>query len=229
MKWAFFVQIILVFFLDFRQDSIYNYTIILKKRELYHDRDEVASMAQKENQRIALTKKLLQEGLLRLLDIKPLENISVTELCRESGINRATFYNHYSSPQELLDDIEARMTVQLKDIIGNPKTAHEIIAHLENVCAFFLDHAQTVLTLHRCHADDEITDALHELNQNFRLYTLSSKYTESMSKESLHLVSVFFYTGCYNILLEWIRRDLPLTPKEIANLMLRLASENFLE
>ena len=62
-------------------------------------------MAQKENQRIALTKKLLQEGLLRLLETKSLDKISVTELCRESGINRATFYNHYNSPQELLTDI----------------------------------------------------------------------------------------------------------------------------
>ena len=58
-------------------------------------------MAQKENQRIALTKKLLQEGLLRLLEVKTLDKISVTELCRESGINRATFYNHYTSPQDL--------------------------------------------------------------------------------------------------------------------------------
>ena len=58
------------------------------------ERDEEATMAQKENQRITLTKKLLQEGLLRLLEVKTLDNISVTELCRESGINRATFYNH---------------------------------------------------------------------------------------------------------------------------------------
>ena len=57
-------------------------------------------MARKENQRITLTKKLLQEGLLRLLETKRLDKISVTELCREAGINRATFYNHYDSLQK---------------------------------------------------------------------------------------------------------------------------------
>ena len=71
-------------------------------------------MAQKENQRIALTKKLLQEGLFRLLETKSLDRISVTELCRESGINRATFYNHYTSPQDLLTDAEKRMTAELQ-------------------------------------------------------------------------------------------------------------------
>ena len=36
---------------------------------------------QKENQRIALTKRLLQEALLRLLEQMPLEKISITQLC----------------------------------------------------------------------------------------------------------------------------------------------------
>ena len=57
-------------------------------------------MPRKENQRIALTRRLLQEGMLRLLAQKKLEDISVTALCKESGINRATFYNHYTSPAQ---------------------------------------------------------------------------------------------------------------------------------
>lgn len=186
-------------------------------------------MAQKENQRIALTKKLLQEGLLRLLEVKPLENISVTELCRESGINRATFYNHYSTPQELLTDLEKRMTNQLKAAIGTPQTAEEIILHTERVCAFFQEHSRTVLTLHRCHSDADLKDALYALNQNFQLYRLKRNYSGSMDPHSLHLVSVFFYLGCYYIMLEWLEQELPLTPKEVADLMIRLASDNFLE
>jgi len=186
-------------------------------------------MAQKENQRIALTKKLLQEGLLRLLETKHLEKISVTELCKEAGINRATFYNHYNSPQELLTDLEKRMTTELKAIIGTPTTADEIILHTEKVCTYFQENARTILTLHRAHSDDDLKDALYALNQNFQLYRLKRNYTGSMDPHSLHLVSVFFYLGCYYIMLEWLERELPLTPKEVADLMIRLASENFLE
>ena len=182
----------------------------------------------KENQRIALTKKLLQEGLLRLLDVKTLDSISVTELCRESGINRATFYNHYNSPQELLTDIENRMTTLLKEIIGGPKNGKELLPMLEQICIFFRDHGQTVMILHNCHSDVEITATLYELNQSFQLYNLSDRYTSTIGKETLHMVSVFFYTGTYNILLEWIRRGCILSPREIAELMLQLASENFL-
>lgn len=56
----------------------------------------------RENQRVVLTKRLLQEGLFRLLEKKELSKISVTELCMESGINRTTFYKHYGCPDNML-------------------------------------------------------------------------------------------------------------------------------
>ena len=58
----------------------------------------------KDDQRIALTKRLLREGLLRLLSKTDLNKISVTQLCIESGINRATFYRHYEEPRDILND-----------------------------------------------------------------------------------------------------------------------------
>ena len=132
-------------------------------------------MAQKENQRIALTKKLLQSGLLRLLEAKSLDSISVTELCRESGINRATFYNHYNSPQDLLCDIEYKMTEELNQIIGSPRTPEEVLERTEAVCNYFHDNASTILILHQCHTDRDINVSLHNLNQNFQLFHLNSR------------------------------------------------------
>ena len=187
-------------------------------------------MAQRENQRIALTKKLLQEGLLRLLAVKPLDSISVTELCRESGINRATFYNHYSSPQELLNDIENRLATQLKQIICNMKTAEDVTHLLDRVCAFFKDNGPTILALNRCNADSRITSTLYDVNLSFQTNHLNnSVYAKYATQDRLHLIAVFFYTGCYNILLEWISKDLPMSTEEVATLMLRLASENLLD
>lgn len=186
-------------------------------------------MAQKENQRIALTKKLLQEGLLRLLENKSLDKISVTELCKESGINRATFYNHYSSPQELLTDIEIRMSAELQQVIGKPQSADDAIRQTEAVCNYFAAHARTILILNRCHADDDIAEILYTLNEKFQALRTKHKFVRGMDQDSIHLVSVFLHTGTYHILLEWLSKGIQKTPKEVAELMIRLAAENFLE
>ena len=189
-------------------------------------------MEKKENQRIQLTKRMLQDGLLQLLQTKPLDDITVTELCRVSGINRATFYNHFTSPLDLLNSIEEKTVEDLTRIIRNPRTPNEVLTHVEEVCEYFFENAKTVLTLHDCHADTQITKALYLINQDFQLYRLNERFTRSApgaQQEVLHLISTFFYTGCYHMLLEWLRNRTPVTPKEIANLMVTLARDNFLE
>lgn len=184
-------------------------------------------MAKKENQRIILTKRLLQEGLLRLLETKDLDKISVTELCRESGINRATFYNHYSSPQDLLADLEARLTEEMGLLIHNPRTQTEIAQQLEAVCAYLQENAHSLIVLARCHADADLADVFNNLNQSFRRQQLTSVRATSLDDDSYHLVSTFLYTGCYHLIREWLVKDIQKTPKEIADLLLSIVSKEF--
>ena len=56
--------------------------------------------------RIKFTKAMLKNAILDLLSKKNIEDITVKELCEKAEINRSTFYLHYDSPQQLLDQIE---------------------------------------------------------------------------------------------------------------------------
>ena len=59
--------------------------------------------------RVNTTKRLLREALLDLLKDKPLAGITVKELCLRAGLNRGTFYAHYSDVYDLMEQIEAEM------------------------------------------------------------------------------------------------------------------------
>ncbi len=63
----------------------------------------------KEDRRVRYTKQAIRDGFLRLLAEKPIEKISVTEICREADINRGTFYAHYSDPYELKRSLENQL------------------------------------------------------------------------------------------------------------------------
>jgi len=184
-------------------------------------------MAKKENQRIILTKRLLQEGLLRLLETKELDKISVTELCRESGINRATFYNHYSSPQDLLSDLESRLTEELSQINNNPKYSGDLSRELEAVCSYYLENSRSILILARCHADDDLADIFHELDAKLRSQRMASLRASGRDAESAHLISTFLYTGTYHLIREWLIKDIQKTPREIADLVLSIVSKEY--
>ncbi|MDU1973898.1 MAG: TetR/AcrR family transcriptional regulator [Veillonella sp.] len=52
-----------------------------------------------------MTRMLLKEGLLSCLANNSYESVTVTLLCKASGITRSTFYLHYSNIMEIVDDL----------------------------------------------------------------------------------------------------------------------------
>ena len=91
---------------------------------------------EQENQRIMLTKRLLKESMLRLLQERPLEKISITELCRNAGINRATFYRHYEIPRDVLNEIGKDIFYEMRKELEMPKFQSDIKAFIEKLCLF---------------------------------------------------------------------------------------------
>ena len=62
--------------------------------------------------RVARTQRQLRSAALTLAADTPIEEVSVADLAREAGINRATFYKHADSPlqvlrEALIDDLDA--------------------------------------------------------------------------------------------------------------------------
>ena len=47
---------------------------------------------------------LMNQALIELLNKKDFEYITVKEICKKAGVNRSTFYLHYETIQDLLDE-----------------------------------------------------------------------------------------------------------------------------
>ncbi len=60
----------------------------------------------KTDARVRYTKKALHDALLKLMETKPIKQITVTEVCNLAQLNRATFYKHYQNCDDLLLQIE---------------------------------------------------------------------------------------------------------------------------
>ena len=64
----------------------------------------------KSDRRVQYTRRTLQESLVALMQEKPLQKISVKEICARADINRSTFYVHFGSPEEVLNSITEGIT-----------------------------------------------------------------------------------------------------------------------
>ncbi len=63
----------------------------------------------KTDARVRYTKRVLKESFLKLLKDKPVNKITVKEVCDLAELNRATFYAHYSDCFALLESIEQEL------------------------------------------------------------------------------------------------------------------------
>lgn len=59
----------------------------------------------KTDRRTIMTKGMIKDALLELLQNTPYEKITVTALCKQSEITRATFYLHYNNIDDVLDEL----------------------------------------------------------------------------------------------------------------------------
>lgn len=68
--------------------------------------------------RIQKTLRLIRSAFLELAAKKPIEQITVKELCENAMINKATFYSHYDNIYVLIDQLENEVVDAL---VGNIK------------------------------------------------------------------------------------------------------------
>ena len=175
----------------------------------------------KENQRVMVTKKLLKEGLLRLLENKAIDKINVTELCRESGINRTTFYTHYDTPHDILIEIEHDVIHTFANLYKR-KDTQSLQANIEAMAQYFYDHADLLHILISNFSDRDLAIMLQKSYRN----SLDIAIAQSADADDVKLVSAYIAGGGYFLLSTWLKEDIRKSPKEIAQLITKLITEN---
>lgn len=175
----------------------------------------------KDNQRIALTKRLLAEGLLRLLQNKPIEKINVSELCEESGINRATFYRHYEQPRDVLFDVDRELIQEVRTMYPQPKSLQEAEKYFESILAFFAERSELIKILVQCRLDENFTHVLDEFYKTLLELKGEIHGISDLDDDSAKLLSSCLVGGVYFLLRQWLMDDVKKTPKEVAMLIFR--------
>lgn len=175
----------------------------------------------KPNQRIVISKRMLREGLMRLLQIKELDKIRVNELCEESGINRTTFYRYYDAPRDVL--VELGQEFAEKMIPARPPVSRdEAMDMLENACTYIHENADTAKVLFSCNTTEDLQQSMSPVISRFWESQKDSYPFDPGDKTTAQLGAMFMGGGCYMLLREWIMHDIPKTPQEITGIISRI-------
>lgn len=75
----------------------------------------------KTDARVRYTRMRIREAFYACLAEKPVNKITVKELCERAEINRATFYTHYTDPFDLLEKLEEETLESMRGFIARSR------------------------------------------------------------------------------------------------------------
>ena len=184
---------------------------------------------ERENQRIAITKRLLKESMLRLMKQKDADKISVTELCRDAGVNRATFYRHYEIPRDILGEIERDAYYAFRKRAGLPKSAADIKPCMDRMFAFAEENIDLLRLLIQNKNDVDfaqfINDIYLEIWNEVKDYPVFRRF----STEDMQLFALYSAGGSYFLLRHWVMGNIRKSAAEISDYVYGLMQKTDLQ
>jgi len=172
-----------------------------------------------ENQRIRVTKRMLKDALVELIQEKSIKKISVFEICELAKVNRTTFYKYYGSQHDLLADMEREVFEELEhrlEIRNN--SAREAIIRLAK---YVEDDRKKFKALLNSTSDMNFADKIssHPLTQMYM-----DESFKNHPADQIDYIRSFICNGGYAVLRRWVYADVRQPPEEMANLIVSLVS-----
>jgi AcrR family transcriptional regulator len=172
---------------------------------------------ERENQRVVITRRMLKESMLKILKEKDLDSISVAELCREAGINRATFYRHYEIPRDVLTEIQRDFYKEMKQQTNMPKSPEDIRTAVEKLCVFLNDHQDLIRIFIRNNSDKDFINFVNELYSEAAKEYSRMNIQEKLSQEDIQFLTLYNVGGSYFVIKNWIMGSIRKKPAEMAD------------
>lgn len=165
--------------------------------------------------RVRYTKSVIKESLLRLLTEKPIQKITVTEICELAQINRATFYTHYRDAFDLLEQIEDELFAEVsttvitedRDPDGLTEEILRVIERNIELCRVLFSENGDKMFLRR------VIDSVRERT----IADWHKQYPHATSQQ-LDLLYTFITSGSVAMIEQWVRTGMKEQPLEIGDL-----------
>lgn len=171
--------------------------------------------------RIRYTKMILHQAMLTLLEEKPLGKITVKELCDTAELNRGTFYLHYNSPEELLNEIEEQFLEENFKLYNSYWAEERNLKVMSQIYSSIIKNRDICRILLGDNSDSKFIDRLKSLVREGLLDEWQKEFPE-YERTDLDFLFDYVFDGSMKLLIKWLKDDHNLPIDEFTRRMERL-------
>lgn len=172
--------------------------------------------------RVRYTKMMIQAKFLLLLEKKPINKITVKEICELAEINRATFYKYYMDAYDLLDKIKEEILSELENTIQsslNDGVNNTLIKMLEKM----KENGNIYITLFSENGDSSFSTKVFRICYGEFAAYIAKQYPK-LTMVQHAWIYVYTAQGSSGILNYWINDGMTESPKQVAQFIDQLIS-----
>lgn len=162
--------------------------------------------------RVQRTKKILKDTFNEMIVTTDFEKITIKDLCDKAMINRRTFYLHYSSIEDILEDFISDYTREYYDLIKDFDTIEEVD---ELVKSYFTYSEEKGIMFERINTSPNFEYIRLRMIQKVEDYAANDNnfhMLKKFDKVSQNLIHSFINWACVGLYREWVKngRNLPM-------------------
>ena len=152
--------------------------------------------------RIYKTEKKIKMSFLNILQKKELNDITVSELCRECNIHRKTFYAHYRNTSEIIEDLQSEAINGLCSLLDNVLSGsiNNLDELFNEVNTYLLDNFEIYHLLAKTLL---LSEFLKQLGEKFTLI-ISKTFSEKNISDYDRYSYYFLSAGISSLYSKWL-------------------------
>lgn len=120
------------------------------------EKTEKRGESMKTDARVCYTRRVIKESLLRLLEDRPVNRITVKEVCEAAQINRATFYAHFTDCFDVLNQMENDLLADFERSLSFASVV-DVVDMIERIYAMIDQNAEVCRVLIFQNKDSSLT------------------------------------------------------------------------
>lgn len=164
------------------------------------------------------TTEQIKKALTEMLGTMPIEDITATALCDYAKVNRATFYYHYNSVQDVLAEIQSRVENEFMQWISQSSTDASGAPEKSFYVAFFefvARNAGACKMLLGAQRQSEFLSRAMELGRT-KVVSVMSTIFPNCPMSKINYYYIFVSNGFIGLLQHWLSSGMKESISEIA-------------
>ena len=152
------------------------------------------------------TKQAIRNSFIKLLNERPVGQITVKDIVEDCGINRNSFYYHY---QDLPSMIEEIILEEANEIIKKYPTVDSLEAGLDAAISFVIENRRAALHLYNSTNRDLFEQYLWRVCEHVVEAYISAAFSDSQLGESDRKIIIRYYKWCcFGAIVDWLNTGL---------------------